>query len=133
LLEVNWLTPTKIREVYVTGEQGMFVANYITQDLFFYEIEKAKGVQWGALSVMRGVNEGAMIRYAINRKEPMRAEVEAFLQAVTGESKVYANGADGLAALELALALIRSGLEHTVVAVNQMKVTTAYKAEAMGM
>jgi len=32
LLEINWLTPTKIRELYVTGERGMFRADYLTQD-----------------------------------------------------------------------------------------------------
>ena len=37
LLEINWLTPAKIRELYVTGERGMFRVNYLTQDLFFFE------------------------------------------------------------------------------------------------
>ena len=36
-LDINWLTPTKIRELSVIGERGMFVANYLTQDLTFYE------------------------------------------------------------------------------------------------
>jgi UDP-N-acetylglucosamine 3-dehydrogenase len=32
-LTINWLTPTKIREVDVTGEHGMFRVDYLTQDL----------------------------------------------------------------------------------------------------
>ncbi|MBA3300417.1 MAG: Gfo/Idh/MocA family oxidoreductase, partial [Thermoleophilaceae bacterium] len=35
LLEVNWLTPTKVRQLTVTGEDGMFVVDYLTQDLSF--------------------------------------------------------------------------------------------------
>ena len=33
LLEINWLTPTKIRELFVTGERGMYRVDYLTQDL----------------------------------------------------------------------------------------------------
>ncbi len=35
-LEINWLTPTKIREVLVLGEQGLFRVDDLTQDLYFY-------------------------------------------------------------------------------------------------
>jgi len=34
-LNINWLTPTKIRKLYVTGEKGMFIVDYLKQDLFF--------------------------------------------------------------------------------------------------
>jgi predicted dehydrogenase len=46
LLEINWLTPTKIRELYVTGERGMFRVNYITQDLCFFENAETNGSDW---------------------------------------------------------------------------------------
>jgi len=36
-LSIDWLTPTKIRKMYVTGEKGMFVVDYLMQKLFFYE------------------------------------------------------------------------------------------------
>lgn len=36
-LSINWLTPTKVRELYVTGERGMFRVDYLTQDLYFFE------------------------------------------------------------------------------------------------
>src|SRR4051812_9386476 len=34
LLETNWITPTKVRQLSVTGERGMFVVDYLTQDLY---------------------------------------------------------------------------------------------------
>ncbi|HYM66553.1 MAG TPA: Gfo/Idh/MocA family oxidoreductase, partial [Patescibacteria group bacterium] len=37
VLQVNWLTPTKIRELSVLGERGMFVCNYLTQELQYFE------------------------------------------------------------------------------------------------
>ena len=36
LLDINWLTPTKQRRLSVTGEGGMYVADYLTQELTFF-------------------------------------------------------------------------------------------------
>ena len=33
VLDINWLTPTKQRTLTVTGERGMFTADYLAQDL----------------------------------------------------------------------------------------------------
>ena len=37
LLDVNWLTPEKRRELTVIGEGGMLSASYLTQDVWFTE------------------------------------------------------------------------------------------------
>jgi predicted dehydrogenase len=111
-LTINWLTPTKIRELYVTGECGMFRVDYLTQDLYFFENATAGADGWEALHVLRGVSEGRMIRHVVAKKEPLRAEIEAFLAAVRGEMPVPVTGADGLKALQLAQAVVASGLEH---------------------
>ena len=111
-LTINWLTPTKIREVLVTGERGLFHVNLLTQDLFFYENAQADGPDWDSLRMLRGVREGQMTRYVIAKKEPLRAEQEAFLAAVRGEAPVAVSGEDGLRALALAQALITSGMEN---------------------
>jgi UDP-N-acetylglucosamine 3-dehydrogenase len=116
VLEINWLTPTKIRELKVTGERGMFQADYLTQDLYFFENADADETRWGELAVLRGVNEGSMTRYAIPKREPLRAELESFLAAVSGDTSSVVSGSDGLAALRMALALIRSGETHEAVA-----------------
>lgn len=109
VLEINWLTPTKIRDLYVTGERGMFYVNYITQDLFFYENAQAHGEEsWAPLSLLRGVSEGVMVRFAIHKKEPLRAELEAFIDAVCGRVVDGAHAVDGMVALELAIALAES-------------------------
>lgn len=115
-LAINWLTPTKIRELYVTGERGMFRVDYITQDLYFFENATAGDAEWEALRMLRGVSEGRMIRYVVNKKEPLRAEQEAFLAAVCGDGPVAVTGTDGLKALELAEAVVTSGLEHRAIA-----------------
>jgi predicted dehydrogenase len=117
-LMINWLTPTKIRELYVTGERGMFRVDYLTQDLYFFENAMVSGNGWETLHVLRGVSEGCMIRYVVTKKEPLRAEQEAFLTAVRGDAPVAITGADGLKALELAQAVVLSGLENRVISLS---------------
>ncbi len=114
-LEINWLTPQKVRTVTVLGEQGMFVADDLTQDLFFYKNAEADGLAWGHLSMLKGVSEGKMVRYPIQRYEPLKAELEAFADAVLNDTPAPVSGEDGLAALQLALALVESGKTHQVV------------------
>jgi predicted dehydrogenase len=87
----------------------------LTQDLYFYENAQADGMQWPALQALKGVSEGSMIRYPMQRYEPLKAELQAFLHAVQEGSKVPVSGEDGLAALQLALALVESGRIHKVI------------------
>ena len=115
MLEINWLTPVKIREVTVLGEQGMFRADDLTQDLYFHENAEAEGLDWNHLSLLKGVSEGKMIRYPIQRYEPLKAELAAFADAVLHDTPVPVSGEDGLAALRLALAVVKSGETHQIV------------------
>ena len=117
-LLINWITPTKIREFFVTGERGMFKVDYLTQDLFFYENAIDNGSSWETMHLMRGVHEGKMIRFHVDKKEPLRAEQEAFLAAVRGEKPLAVIGQDGLRALELAQAIVTSGQEHRLITID---------------
>jgi UDP-N-acetylglucosamine 3-dehydrogenase len=107
LLEVNWLTPTKVRQLSVTGERGMFVVDYLEQHLTLYENAHATEA-WPQLDVFDGVTEGNVIRYAIRREEPLRAQLDAFVRALRGQAAVAVTGEDGLRVLELALALLEA-------------------------
>ena len=73
ILDVNWVTPTKIRDMSVTGERGMFVVNYLSQELFFYSNAGA-GESQNETSWLPGhdftVDEGDMLRIHIQRREP---------------------------------------------------------------
>jgi predicted dehydrogenase len=111
VLDTNWLTPIKVRELTVTGERGMFRVDHLTQDLDFYENAETNDEQWSAISLLRGVSEGRMIRYPLRKYEPLQAELEAFIQAVVDDRPSPVDGRDGLMALRLARALVQSGRE----------------------
>ena len=115
VLEINWLTPTKVRDVVALGERGMFRVDSLRQNLCFYENAQANGEMWSTLRALKGVSEGCMVRCPLQRYEPLKAELEAFANAVIDDEPVPVSGKDGLAALRLALALVESGETHRVI------------------
>jgi len=108
LLEIDWLTPTKVREIAVSGERGMFIANYLTQALYFYENE-GMNVEWDISRQFVAVSEGEMRRLHVKRKEPLRIELEDFVHAVAEGRDPLVSGEDGLHALSIAQAMLESG------------------------
>ena len=108
VLQVNWLTPTKSRRLTVLGAGGMFEVDYITQDLTFYENGQTLG-GFQNLQLLRGVSEGRIIREKVDKREPLRAELEDFVGAVRDQRKPRVTGEDSLNALRIASALVKSG------------------------
>jgi UDP-N-acetylglucosamine 3-dehydrogenase len=105
-LDVNWLTPTKIRELTLTGECGMFHVNYLTQELSFFENNVTEN---GMPEQLATVTEGKMVRFKVQPKEPLRAELEDVVEAVrTGRSPLV-GPSDAYKALEIAQAVVAAG------------------------
>ena len=106
-LDVNWLTPTKIRELRVVGEGGMYLVNYLRQDLTLYrngELEPG----FDAIATFAGVSEGEVVRHPIPRKEPLVAELEAFSQAILSGGPAPVPVSEAIEALRLAEAILGS-------------------------
>lgn len=114
VLNVNWMTPRKVRELTLTGARGMFYCNLLSQELFFYENDTAPS-QWDQLSVLRGVAEGNILGIRIHRKEPLRAELEDFASAVREGRSPLVSGREGTLTLEVALQFQRSAATHEVI------------------
>ncbi len=101
-MQVNWLTPTKQRNVTVLGERGAFVADMLSADLTFYSNADIP-TEWDAVARLRGVSEGDMVRYALRKPEPLRSELEAFRDALLGkDSAQIVSLADGVEILRVA-------------------------------
>jgi UDP-N-acetylglucosamine 3-dehydrogenase len=117
VLQANWLTPTKIRQVSVLGEKGLFVANYLTQELTYY---KNANIELDLDSHPSGVSEGEMVRYPVVQAEPLRLELKSFLSSVATGGPPEVDGNAGLRALQLAEALIASAREARVIAGEEL-------------
>ncbi len=115
MLELNWLTPTRIRDVTVLGDRGMFHADCIHQQLTFFANADADGDSRTVQGCYSRVREGPVVDLPVSQVEPIKAELAAFVASVLDGTDVPVSGADGLAALALALALGRSGAERRLV------------------
>jgi UDP-N-acetylglucosamine 3-dehydrogenase len=111
LLDVNWLTPEKRREMTVIGEGGMLSASYLTQDVWFTESTGAP-TAWSELARIRGDAEGTAVRFALPRVEPLQAELEAFARCVLEDTSEPVSAQDGCRALAAALA-VRDSAAHS--------------------
>lgn len=107
LLDVNWLTPEKTREIVLIGENGLLRASYITQDVWFVESPTAP-LRWDGLSMLRGDGEGAALRFSLAKAEPLTAELEAFCRCVLDDTPEPVSAHDGVRALAAALAVRES-------------------------
>ena len=107
LLDVNWLTPEKTREIALIGENGLLRASYITQDVWFVESPTAP-VHWDGLSMLRGDGEGAAVRFSLTKAEPLAAELRAFCRCVLDDTPEPISAHDGVKALAAALAVRES-------------------------
>lgn len=117
LLDVNWITPQKVRRLTVTGARGMFRCDLLSQELFFFENETAPS-QWDTLSMLRGVSEGNILGIRIHRHEPLAAELHDFVEAVQFHRPPTVTGYDGLETLSIALNFMKSGEEVELIPSN---------------
>jgi len=101
LLDVNWLTPVKVRQLSVLGERGLLVADYLAQEVRLYRNDEA-----GA--PMKQASE----QLPVEKREPLRVELESFVEAVRRGMQPAVSAEEGLAALAVAEALAESGKKH---------------------
>ena len=64
----------------VTAQRGMYVVDYLTQDLWLHE-HSSSDAGWDTLGVVRGANEGRTIRFGLDRREPLVVEHDRFVEA----------------------------------------------------
>jgi len=95
-IESNWLTPYKTRTLIVTGSEAILKLDYVTQEL---TIEDAKG--------------NVQPRYAW--QEPLKLELQHFAKCILEKEKPIVTGVDGLKALQMAEAALKSSAKGKVV------------------
>lgn len=114
VINVNWLTPKKVREITITGEKGMFVANYLTQELYFYE-NKFTRKNFDYNSNFMTIIEGKKVKIKIKHQEPLKNELKDFTESVIKNKKPSVSGEDGLDALDIAQKFLESSKNSEVI------------------
>ncbi len=103
-IQVNWVTPIKIRLLNVTGSRGYAELNYITQELDVYKSNYAKDYDdFGDFVIKFG--KPTKINIDIKKEEPLKVELQVFLDCVKNGKEFPIKGEDALEALRIALEL----------------------------
>jgi UDP-N-acetylglucosamine 3-dehydrogenase len=106
-LEVNWLSPRRVRDLTVLGDKGMFTLDYAAQTLEFTPAagpQSAPSIGWPVSQRQ----EAEARKIEIDPREQLPAEIGAFLDAVRDGKPMPLSGEDALAALAVADAITES-------------------------
>ncbi len=101
MVETNWLTPHKIRNLTAIGLKGVAYLDYIKQTV--------------------ELHDETWIRTAkVEPKEPLKIELEHFIKAVNNGNEVISNGETSRHALQVAMAAIESYQKGKAIGVELM-------------
>jgi predicted dehydrogenase len=104
MLDVNWLTPAKRRQLIVVGEEGMFELDYLTQRLTFTRATDTTNPR--LIGGYAPTFEGDVAELPVVSGEPLAAEIEAFLRVVREGGRPLVDAEDGLWAVAIATSLL---------------------------
>jgi UDP-N-acetylglucosamine 3-dehydrogenase len=104
MLDVNWLTPVKRRQLVVVGEEGMFELDYLTQRLTFTRATDTTNPR--LIGGYAPTFEGDIAELPVVSAEPLAAEIDAFLQVVRDGGRPIVDAEDGLWAVAIATSLL---------------------------
>jgi UDP-N-acetylglucosamine 3-dehydrogenase len=95
-IESNWLTPYKTRSLTATGSEAIMRLDYITQDLWIEQ--KTETVQ-----------------PRLPFQEPLKAEIQHFVECIVEKKKPIVSGEDGVKALTVATAAMESSAKNKAI------------------
>ncbi len=105
MVEVNWLTPMKVRNVTLTCSNGLAQMDYIDQSLAF-STAKLEGVDLANMSQipMELDTHHVMVR----KEEPLKRELSSFMHAVETSTRPESDGWNALANIAVCSAALAS-------------------------
>jgi UDP-N-acetylglucosamine 3-dehydrogenase len=89
-IDANWLSPRKVRSLVVTGSEATAQLDYITQEVGIENYQKT-------------------VKSNLEKKEPLTMELTHFAESIINDKPFSVNGLDGLKAVEICEAVLRSG------------------------
>src|SRR3989344_4427598 len=114
MIQVNWITPLKIRNLTVTGSKGYAELNYLTQELIVYESNYTKEIvdEYGDYVIKFGIPDRTQI--GVEQAEPLYLELRSFITSVQQGVIPQVTGEMGLQALRIALEVMGNPREYRI-------------------
>ena len=104
-IQVNWITPVKIRQLSVTGTKGHAELNYIEQTLDVYEhnVNMEDFTEKDFIEFLRKYGKQTRRSVEVKRAEPLFREIEHFANAVKGETELLVKPEEVLETMKIVL------------------------------
>lgn len=126
--EFSWVSPKRVRTIEIYGTNGMLRGDYHSQNLWFYENQDSAPNDAGHSRktknlfediILKGnVTEGRVIQHPIRAEEPLKLELQNFVDSISGQ-KPLVKPEEARKALAVALSILESGNENKAVKVIQ--------------
>ncbi len=107
-VEANRVTTVKVRELLAVGEKGNARLDYISQELLFAHSQVPAEKYSTFDEVVTRVGKGTEVRPFVQKEEPLKLELESFLNAASKGETPLVTGEDGVRAVEVAQAAMQS-------------------------
>ncbi|MFQ5910016.1 MAG: Gfo/Idh/MocA family protein [Thermoplasmata archaeon] len=104
-VEVNWLTPMKVRKLSLTCLKNFVEVDYITQSV---QISSSALGRLDSFNLYRIPLEFDTRRISLEKREPLKNELKDFLDAIEKKRDPLINGRDGLRTMRAVMAAIES-------------------------
>jgi UDP-N-acetylglucosamine 3-dehydrogenase len=105
VVEVNWLTPIKIRKIFLTCSEQFVEMDYIDQSV---TVSSSRFKAVDEMDLYHVPMQFTSSHIGLERKEPLKNEIQDFIQAINAHKKPLASGYDGLMALRIAQGALQS-------------------------
>ncbi|HKJ33866.1 MAG TPA: Gfo/Idh/MocA family oxidoreductase [Balneolales bacterium] len=90
IIQVNWITPVKIRQLEITGTRGYAELNYINQSLSLYErnVNPDDFVEQDFHEFLRKYGSLTKKEVSIEKAEPLYLELRNFVRSIKGSEQL---------------------------------------------
>jgi UDP-N-acetylglucosamine 3-dehydrogenase len=106
MIQVNWITPIKIRVLSINGSKAYAELNYITQDLKVYKIGYIKEYDNFGKFVLK-YSKPDEVNIKVEKDEPLKVELKSFLDCIKNWKQPEVTIGQSMNALKTALELLR--------------------------
>jgi len=114
-VEANWLTPMKVRKLALTCLKNFVELDYTTQSV---TVSSSTLMKFDPFNLYQVPFEYDIRQVSLQKKEPLRSELEDFMSAIKQRHKPLVNGMDATETLKVAEAALKSQKHGNVVRVN---------------
>jgi UDP-N-acetylglucosamine 3-dehydrogenase len=111
-VEVNWLTPMKVRRTSLTCSENFVELDYMTQSL---QVSSSAPMEFEESNLFHIPQKYDIRQISLSLQEPLKNEILDFLNSIKNKRKPLVTATDGLKAIQAARAAVKSYKEKRVV------------------